>query len=73
VGKTENWGVLYFVLFIKIKENEMGGVYRAYGNENATKFWLEKPERKRSVGKPKHRWDNIKIYLRKVGLGVGLD
>jgi hypothetical protein len=51
----------------------MGGIYRTHGNENATKCWFEKTERRRSFGKPKHIWDNIKIDLRKVVLGVGLD
>ena len=29
------------------------------------------PKRKRSLGKPKHRWeDNIKVYLEAVGCGI---
>jgi hypothetical protein len=30
-----------------------------------------KPEGKRSLGRPKHRWeDNIKVYFREVGWGI---
>jgi hypothetical protein len=40
------------------------GVYR---------FWWEKPEGKRPMGRTKHRWeDNIKVDLQEVGCG-GMD
>ena len=33
-----------------------------------------KPEGKRPLGRPRRRWDdNIKMYLREVGSGHGLD
>ena len=35
--------------------------------------WVGKPEGKRPLGRPRHRWkDNIKIELQKVGCG-GMD
>jgi hypothetical protein len=35
---------------------------------SATKFWSERPEGKRPLGRPKHRWkDNIRMDLREVG------
>jgi len=40
---------------------EMRGVYRVL---------VGQPERKRSLGRPMHRWENnIKMYLQKVGWG----
>jgi hypothetical protein len=42
---------------------EMRGAYRASG---------VKPEGRRQLGRPKRKWeDNIKMYLREVGLGGG--
>ena len=39
----------------------MGGVYRVL---------VGKPEGNRSLGRPRHRWeDNIKMYLHEVGCG----
>jgi hypothetical protein len=33
-------------------------------------FWWESPERKRSLGRPRHRWeDNIRIDLSEMGWG----
>jgi hypothetical protein len=41
---------------------ERGGVYRVL---------MGKPEGKRPLGRPRHRWeDNIKINLQEVGKGV---
>jgi hypothetical protein len=35
---------------------------------NAYRILVGKPERKRSLGRPRHRWvDNIKLDLRKIG------
>jgi hypothetical protein len=32
-----------------------------------TKFWMENPEGKRTLGKSRHRWeDNIKMYLTEI-------
>jgi len=30
---------------------------------------VEKPEGKRQLGRPRHRWDDIKIDLQEVGCG----
>ena len=36
-----------------------------------TGFRLEKPKRKRPLGRPRHKWeDNIKMDLQEVGCGV---
>ena len=36
-------------------------------SRNAYRVLVEKPERKRSLGRPRHRWeDNIKMDLREV-------
>jgi hypothetical protein len=44
---------------------EMRGAYRAL---------VGKPEGKRPLGRPRHRWENnIKMDLREVGWGHGLD
>jgi len=44
---------------------ERRGVYR---------FLVGKLERKRSLGRPRRRWeDNIKMYLQEVGWGGGTD
>jgi hypothetical protein len=38
---------------------------------NAYKILVGKPEGKRPLGKSRRRWeDNIKMYLREIGLGV---
>ena len=43
---------------------ERGGIYRVL---------VGKPERKRPLGRPRHRWeDNIKMALQEVGCG-GMD
>jgi len=35
---------------------------------SATKFWSERPEGKRPLGRPKHRWkDNIRMDLKEIG------
>jgi hypothetical protein len=42
------------------------------GREEAYKgFWWGKPEGKRSLGRPRHRWeDNIKADFQEVGCGA---
>jgi hypothetical protein len=41
------------------------------GKRNAYKVLMGKPEGKRPVGRPRHRWDcNIKMDLQEVGLGA---
>ena len=37
-----------------------------------TGFLVGKPERKRPLGRPRHRWENIKLDLQEVGC-EGLD
>jgi hypothetical protein len=38
-----------------------------------TAFWLT-PEERRPLRRPRHRWEkNIKMYLREVGWGGGID
>jgi hypothetical protein len=40
---------------------------------NAYRILVGKPEGKRPLGRPRHRWvDNIKMYLREMGWG-GMD
>jgi hypothetical protein len=40
----------------------------------AYRILVGRPEGKRSLGKPRRRWENnIKMYLREVGWGQGLD
>jgi hypothetical protein len=58
-------------------ENKMGRAWSANGGEERRMqgFWWGKPERKRSLGRPRRRWeDNIKSTFRKwvVGVWTGL-
>jgi hypothetical protein len=52
----------------------MGGVCSTHGgNEKCVKIFVGKPEWKRLLGRPRHRWmDNIKISLSEIGF-VGVD
>jgi hypothetical protein len=58
----------------EIKKNEMGGACSAYaGGKSVYRVLVEKPERKRPLGRPRRRWeDNIKADLQEVGCG-GMD
>ena len=49
----------------------MGGAFGSYGGgERCAQVLMGKPEGKRPLGRPRHRWvDNIKIDLREVGGG----
>jgi hypothetical protein len=49
----------------------MGGhVARVGEKKNACRLSVEKPERKRPLGRPRHRWvDNIRMDLGEVGWG----
>ena len=54
----------------------MGGAYSAYGGgERHVQMLVGKPEGKRPLGRPRHRWENnIKMDLQEVGCGgYGLD
>jgi len=58
------------------EKNEMGGACNTY--EEGTGLYrmlVGKPEGKRPLGRPRHRWeDNIKMGLEEVGCwGYGLD
>jgi hypothetical protein len=52
----------------------MGGACSAYGGEEGVyRVLVRKPEEKRTLGRPRSRWeDNIKMDLQKVGCG-GMD
>jgi len=47
----------------------MSRAYNTHGrNENAYRMLFGKPERKRPLGRPRHRWENdIRIDFREVG------
>jgi hypothetical protein len=53
----------------------MGGAYGANVEEtNTCTLLVGKPEAKRPLGRTKHRWvDNIKMNVREIGGGCGLD
>jgi hypothetical protein len=55
-----------------IEKNEMGWVCSVDGVERGMyRVLVVKPEGKRPMGRPRHRWeDNTKIYLKEVGCGV---
>jgi hypothetical protein len=57
------------VRVIKIEKNEIGGACSTYGEKRGACWILvRRPERKRPLGRPRHRWkDNIKRDLREVG------
>ena len=52
----------------KIEKNEMGDVCSTYGeSRGAYRVLVGKPEGKRPLGRPRHRWeDNIKMSLQEV-------
>ena len=52
----------------------MGGACSAYGEMRGVyRGLVDKPEGKRPLGRPRHRWeDNIKMDLQEVGFG-GMD
>jgi hypothetical protein len=48
----------------------MGGAYSTHGGEVYIGFLVGKPEGKRPLGRPRHRWeDNIKMDLQQVECG----
>jgi len=53
-------------------ENEMGGTYSTYGGRRGVyRVLVGKPEGQRSLGRPRHRWEeNIKIDFQEVGCGA---
>ena len=52
--------------------NEMGGTCSTYGERRGVyRVLVGKPEGKRPLGGPRHRWvDNIKMDLQEVGCGA---
>ena len=53
---------------------QMGWKCSTYGGRIcACRVWVGKPEERRAVGKPRPRWEDIKMDLREVGGGQGLD
>jgi hypothetical protein len=55
-----------------MEKNEIGGACGSDGEgRNLYRVLVGKPERKRSLGRPRCRWeDNIKMDLQEVGCGV---
>jgi hypothetical protein len=54
----------------KIEKNKMGGHVACMGEGGIYRVLVGKPEGKRPLGRPRHRWeDNIKIDLQDVGCG----
>jgi hypothetical protein len=53
----------------QVEKNEMGGECSTYGERiGAYRILVGRPEGRRQVGRPRHRWeDNIKMDLKKVG------
>ena len=62
------------IVWDKIKKNEMGGACSVYGGSRGIyRVVVGKPERKRSLGRPRRRWeDNIKMDIQEVECG-GMD
>jgi hypothetical protein len=58
----------------KIEKNELGGVWGTCGERRSVyRVLVGKPEGKRTLWRPMHRWkDNIKMDLQEVGCG-GMD
>ena len=56
---------------IKTRSLSWAGHLACIGEKRASyRILVGKPERKRPLGRPRHRWeDNIKIYLQEVGCG----
>ena len=62
------------VRVMKSRMRWAGYVARVGEGRGVYRVLVGKPEVKRPLGRPKHRWeDNIKMYLQEVGWGNGLD
>jgi hypothetical protein len=55
----------------QVKKDEIGQICTTNGeNTNAYRIPVGKPERKRPLGRPGHKWvDNIRMNLREIGWG----
>jgi hypothetical protein len=55
----------------KIEKNEMGGAYSTYvEGRGVYRVLVGKPEGKRPLGRPRHRWeDTVRMDLQEVGCG----
>jgi hypothetical protein len=53
----------------QIKENEIGGACSTdWRDEKCIKYFVGKSEEKRSLGRPRRRWEvNIRMHLRETG------
>jgi hypothetical protein len=64
--------IIYFVyIFVQVAEDDMGGLCSTNGEKrNAYRLLVGKPEGKRPLGRPRHRWvDNVRMDLGEVGWG----
>jgi hypothetical protein len=58
---------------IKVKEDVTGGACSTYGEKrNAYRILVGKPKAKRPLGRPRRRWENIKMDREEKGLS-GID
>ena len=66
--------ILGYLDLDKIKKNEMGGACGSYREGRGMyRVLVGKPEGRRPLGRPRHRWeDDIKVDLQEVGCG-GMD
>jgi hypothetical protein len=64
-GADDLYTLLNIVRVVKTRRNEMGRACGSYGEDRiAHRVLVGKPEGKRSLGRPRHRWeDNIKMDL----------
>jgi hypothetical protein len=65
----------FYLLEYNAKDNEMGRACNIWGEKrNVCSLVGEKPEGKRPLGKPSHKWeDNTKMNLREIGWGYEVD
>ena len=57
-----------------IKKNEMGGECSMYGKRRVEyRILTGRHEGRRPLGRPRNRWEDIKMGLQEMGWGHGLD